>query len=136
MKTTKSATEASAPANVQPSSVSKPQVNRGLSTEAVLNSLRTKLPQRYNLAEVVGKRIWLEVPPGRKPTLAKMLWTLGFRWNQGRGVWQHPWGKFDPIGIHPNDPRAKYRSHYPAAVLPAQASNMANKPSGNRALHW
>jgi hypothetical protein len=106
--------EASAPANVRPSSVSKHQVNRGLSTEAVLNYLRTKLPQQYNLAEVVGKWIWLDVSPERKPGMAKMLWALGFHWNQRRGVWQHPCGSFNPFGIHPADPRAKYRSYFPA----------------------
>ena len=119
MKTTNSRIEASAPANVRPSSVSKHQANRGLPTEAVLNSLRTKLPQQYNLAEVVGKWVWLDVSPVHKPALAKMLWTLGFHWNQRRGVWQHPCGKFDPLGSYPTDPRAKYRSYYPADVLPA-----------------
>jgi hypothetical protein len=51
--------------------------------------------------------------------LAKVLWSLGFHWNQRRGVWQHPCGKFDPLGAHPTDPRTKYRSFYPADVLPA-----------------
>ncbi len=119
MKTTNSTNEASAPANVRPSSVSKHQVNRGLPTEAVLNCLRMKLPQQYNLAEVVGKWVWLDVSPVRKPMLAKVLWSLGFHWNQRRGVWQHPCGKFAPLGSHPTDPRAKYRSYYPADVLPA-----------------
>src|ERR1017187_2059635 len=63
--------------------------NRGLSTEAVLNYLRTKLPQQYGLAEVVGKWVWLDVSPARKPGLASVLWALGFHWNQRRGVWQH-----------------------------------------------
>src|ERR1700720_1986210 len=71
MKTTNSTIEASAPANVRPSSVSRHQINRGLTTEAVLNSLRMKLPQQYSLAEVVGKWVWLDVSPARKPALAK-----------------------------------------------------------------
>jgi hypothetical protein len=111
--------EASAPANVRPSSVSKHQANRRLSTEAVLNCLRTRLPEQYGLAEVVGKWVWLDVSPKRKPALATLLWSFGFHWNQRRGVWQHPCGKFDPIGTHPTDPRSKYRSFYPADVLPA-----------------
>ena len=119
MKTTNSINEASAPANVRPSSVSKHQTNRGQSTEAVLNCLRTKLPQQYELAEVVGKWVWLDVSPARKPMLAKMLWALGFHWNQRRGVWQHPCGSFNPFGSHPTDPRTKYRSYFPADVLPA-----------------
>ena len=93
--------------------------NRRLTTETVLNYLRTKFPQLYELAEVVGKWVWLDVSPARKPLLAKTLWALGFHWNQRRGVWQHPCGKFDPLGSHPTDPRAKYRSYFPADVLPA-----------------
>ena len=119
MKTTSQNNEASAPANVRPSSVSKHQLNRGLSTEAVLNLLRAKLPQQYELAEVVGKWVWLDVSPARKPMLAKVLWSLGFHWNQRRGIWQHPCGRFDPLGSHPTDPRSKYRCYFPADVLPA-----------------
>jgi hypothetical protein len=66
--------------------------NRRLSTEKVLNYLRTRLPQQYGLAEVVGKWVWLDVSPARKPGLANLLWRLGFHWNQRRGVWQHPCG--------------------------------------------
>src|ERR1019366_1379285 len=84
MKTTKSI-EASAPANVRPSSVSKTSKteqaefvrhcsNRRLTTEAVLNYLRTRLPRQYELAEVVGKWVWLDVSPTRKPGLASVLW--------------------------------------------------------------
>ena len=119
MKTTNSTIEASAPANVRPSSVSKHQMNRGLSMEAVLNCLRTKLPQQYELAEVVGKWVWLDVSPARKPMLAKVLWSLGFHWNQRRRVWQHPCGKFDPLGSHPTDPRTKYRCYFPADIFSA-----------------
>jgi hypothetical protein len=127
MKTTYQLIEASAPANVRPSSVSKTKqtafvkhyANRALSTEAVLNYLRQRLPNQYELAEVVGKWVWLDVSPTGKPALAKMLWALGFHWNQRRGVWQHPCGKFDPLGSHPNDPRTKYQTYFPADVLPA-----------------
>ena len=129
MKTTNQKIEASAPANVRPSSVSKtskPQPdfarhcqNRKLATAAVLNYLRTRLPKQYELAEVVGKWVWLNVSPASKPNLAALLWAIGFHWNQRRGVWQHPCGSFDPLGSHPTDPRAKYRSYFPADVLPA-----------------
>jgi hypothetical protein len=93
--------------------------NRRLNTEAVLNHLRTKLPEQYGLAEVVGKWVWLDVAPAKKPVRAKMLWALGFHWNSRRHVWQHPCGKFDPLGSHPTDPRIKYRCFFPADVLPA-----------------
>jgi hypothetical protein len=113
MKTTNQKIEASTPANVRPSSVSKHQANRSLSTETVLNYLQTRLPSQYDVAEVVGKWVWLDVSPARKPGLASLLWALGFHWNQRRGVWQHP------FGIHPADPRAKYHSYFPADILPA-----------------
>ncbi|MGH7979818.1 MAG: hypothetical protein ACREE6_10620 [Limisphaerales bacterium] len=129
MKTTIQNREASAPANVRPSSVSKTGkarqefvrhcANRKLSTGAVLNYVRTKLPQQYGLVEVVGKWVWLDVSPASRPGLANVLWALGFHWNQRRRVWQHPCGKFDPPGSHPTDPRTKYRCYFPADVLPA-----------------
>ena len=57
--------------------------------------------------------------PGRdKPMLAKVLWALGFHWNQRRGARQHPCCKFDPPGAHPTDPRTKHRTYFPAEVLP------------------
>ena len=91
--------------------------NRTLSTETVLNYLRTRLPKQYELAEVVGKWIWLESPA--KGGIAAMLWLTGFHWNHRRGVWQHPCGRFEPLGNHPKDPRTKYRTYFPADVIPA-----------------
>ena len=125
MKTT-NLYEASAPANVRPSSVSKTSKaqqefvrhckNRQLSTEIVLNYLRMRLPKQYGLAEVVGKWIWLDA--SGKRGLGAVLWSMGFHWNSRRNVWQHPCGMFDPLGSHPADPRAKYRSYFPADVIP------------------
>jgi hypothetical protein len=135
MKTTKSKKEASAPANVRPSnSVSKtgnegkqPEQkqkdfikhcdNRKLSTETILDYLRTKLPKQYEVAEVVGRWIWLEA--SAKGGIAATLWLCGFHWNKRRGVWQHPCGEFGSGGSHPTDPRQKYRSHFPADLKTA-----------------
>lgn len=132
MKTTKIKNEASAPANVRPSkSVSKTGKqaqakqqefikhceNRKLSTETVLNYLRTRFPKQYEAAEVVGNWIWLESPA--KGGIAATLWLVGFHWNRRRGVWQHPCGEFGSVTSHPSDPRAKYRSYFPADVLAA-----------------
>ncbi len=127
MKTTNSTNEASVPANVRPSSVSKRQVqSRPVHGSDLRATCGPRLPQQYNLAEVVGKWIWLDVSPARKPALAQMLWTLGFHWTHRRGVWQHPCGKFDPLGSHPTDPRAKYHSYYPADLFcRLNKSNMA-----------
>jgi hypothetical protein len=90
-----------------------------MATQAVLDALKQALPRQFELAEVVGRWVWLEVSPARQPGLAKVLWSLGFHWNQRRGAWQHPCGKFDPLGSHPTDPRTKYRSYYPADLQPA-----------------
>lgn len=91
--------------------------NRNLSTETVLNYLRTRLPKQYEVAEVVGRWIWLESQA--KGGIAATLWLIGFHWNKRRGVWQHPCGVFEPFGNHPQDPRSKYRRYFPADVIPA-----------------
>ena len=91
--------------------------NRRLSTETILNYLRKRLPKQYEVAEVVGKWIWLDSPA--KGGIAATLWLTGFHLNRRRGVWQHPCGEFGSIGFRPSDPRAKYRSFFPADVIPA-----------------
>jgi hypothetical protein len=68
--------------------------------------------------------VWLDVCPARKPNLANLLWSLGFHWNQRRGVWQHPCGSFDPFGVHPTNPRAKYRSYFPADLKSARQNEI------------
>jgi hypothetical protein len=133
MKTTNLIVEASAPANGRPSSVSKHISNRGLSTESVLNLLRAKLPHQYELAEVVGKWVWLDASPARKPMLAKVLWSLGFHWNQRRGVWQHPCGHFNPLGSHPADPRSKYPANFIAGLLVRHAAQNSGLAGAVRA---
>jgi hypothetical protein len=112
--------EASAPANVRPSSVSKTSeetqhdANRKLSTQKVLEFLRTKLPQQYEVAEIVGSWVWVEFSSDRQRLVADVLWGLGFHWNNRRGVWQHPCGRFEPFSSHPKDPRSKYGSRFAA----------------------
>ncbi|MDR3576231.1 MAG: hypothetical protein P4L50_20375 [Anaerolineaceae bacterium] len=68
MTTTNFKNEATAPANVRPSSVSKARAfaahtaNRELSTQTVLDLLKAQLPTQYELAEIVGRWIWLDFP--------------------------------------------------------------------------
>ena len=110
--------EAATPANAVQRS-SKPagyNQNRELPIYTVLNYLRTQLPQQYELAEIVGKWIWLEMP---NRAAAATLARLGFHWNQRRRVWQHPCGACAPFASHPQDPRRKYGSYFAADVLPA-----------------
>jgi hypothetical protein len=102
MKTTNQKMEAAAPANVRPSSVSKTSnaervdakhnPNRELSTQTVLDCVRAQLPQQFELAEIVGKWIWLDFPAASHRAAANTLWRLGFHWNQRRCLWQHPCG--------------------------------------------
>jgi hypothetical protein len=86
--------------------------NRRLPTQKVLDFLRSKLPQQYELAEIVGSWVWIEFSPDRPQVIANALWSLGFHWNKRRQVWQHPCGMFEPFTSHPNDPRSKYGSRF------------------------
>jgi hypothetical protein len=83
-----------------------------------LDYLRAQLPQQYELAEIVGRWIWLEFPKASHRAAANTLWRLGFNWNQRRCVWQHPCGACAPYAAHPADPRIKYGSYFVADVKP------------------
>ena len=117
--------EAAAPANASQQSsnraerVTKYNYNRELPTQKVLEFLRAQLPQQYELAEIVGKWIWLEFPKASNRAAANTLHRLGFHWNQRRCVWQHPCGACAPYATHPQDPRSKYGSYYAADLKPA-----------------
>jgi len=97
----------------------KHNANRELPTNTVLNFLKAQLPQQYELAEIVGKWIWLEFSPASHRAAANTLWRLGFHWNQRRCVWQHPCGAFAPYAPHHADPRKKYGSYFAADIIPA-----------------
>ena len=90
MTTTKFKNEATAPANVRPSSVSKTRAfaahraNRELSTQNVLDLLKAQLPTQYELAEIVGRWVWLEFPARSHRAAANTLWRLGFHRNHRR----------------------------------------------------
>ena len=115
--------EAATPANsVQQSSTRAERVkynpNRELPTQKVLEFLRAQLPEQYELAEIVGKWIWLDFPKASQRAAANTLCRLGFHWNQRRCVWQHPCGAVAPYATHPNDPRSKYGSYFAADIQP------------------
>ena len=118
MKTTNFQIEAAAPASVRPSSVSKTRAcaahntNRELPTQSVLALLKAQLPQQYELAEIVGRWIWLEFPARTHRAAANALSRLGFHWNQRRCLWQHPCGACAPYSVHTGDPRSKYGSRF------------------------
>jgi hypothetical protein len=118
--------EAAAPANAgllsstgQQRAFAKHCANRELPTQKVLDFLRAQLPQQYELAEIVGRWIWLDFPAASQRMAANTLFHLGFHWNQRRCVWQHPCGACAPFAAHPGDPRTKYGSYFAADVKPA-----------------
>ena len=96
--------------------VTKYNYNRELPTQKVLEFLRAQLPQQYELAEIVGKWIWLEFPKASNRAAANTLHRLGFHWNQRRCLWQHPCGAFAPYFVHSGDPRQKFGSRSVSTV--------------------
>jgi hypothetical protein len=86
--------------------------NRSLPTEKVLNLLQTGSPDLFNLAEVVGKWVWVTFKEQPAAEIRQTLAQLGFHWNRTRQAWQHPCGNFR-IGSA-SDPREKYPNHFPA----------------------
>lgn len=92
--------EAAAPANAgQLSSFERAKINlalrrknRKLETEKLLALLRSKTPDFFALAEVVGKWVWIQFSDKQPPTVTCVLAGLGFHWNNTRQTWQHPCG--------------------------------------------
>ena len=56
-------------------------------TLALLDKLKTELPEIWGQAQVVGKWVWLEftVPPLKE--IRAKLQALGFHWNNRRKCW-------------------------------------------------
>ena len=86
--------------------------NRTLPTPKVLELLKTSNPGLFNLAEVVGKWVWVAFRETPAPELRQILAQLGFHWNRERQAWQHPCGAFRLRGFQ--DPHEKYASYFPA----------------------
>ena len=86
--------------------------NRTLPTPKVLELLKTSNPGLFNLAEVVGKWVWVSFRETPAPELRQILAQLGFHWNRERQAWQHPCGAFRLRGFQ--DPHEKYASYFPA----------------------
>ncbi|HZM05769.1 MAG TPA: hypothetical protein VFC44_22440 [Candidatus Saccharimonadales bacterium] len=91
--------------------------NRGLPTESLLNLIRREAPDFWNVAEVVGKWVWIQFEHRQPSQITVVLSEFGFHWNRRRQAWQHPCGT---IAASSNqDPRRKYRSYFPADLTPA-----------------
>ena len=88
--------------------------NRTLPTEKVLALLQQQDRRLWELAEVVGKWIWVSFSEQPAPTVRQTLAQLGFHWNRTRQSWQHPCGQFRLSSA--GDPREKYQARRPAEV--------------------
>ena len=87
------------------------RANRQLETEKLLSLLRSETPNFFELAEVVGKWVWIQFTEKQPAEVTAVLAEFGFHWNNARQVWQHPCGT---IQVEPvkNDPRKRYGSHF------------------------
>jgi hypothetical protein len=94
------------------------QANRALNTERLLALLRRETPNFFELAEVVGKWVWIQFDGKQPVTVTAVLSELGFHWNNKRQSWQHPCGMFRDQSVR-FDPRRKYGSYFAADVNPA-----------------
>ncbi len=88
--------------------------NRKLSVEKVLEKLQRWMPKQFELAEVVGKWIWITFSEPPAETVRADLSQLGFHWNNTRKCWQHPCGETLPRGQQ--EPRDKYEVWFPRAT--------------------
>ncbi len=122
----KNQTPATAPAATEtaPKKAARPYVNfeerernRQLPVDKVLAVLKRWMPRQYELAEVVGKWIWITFPEQPIERVRADLSQLGFHWNNTRKCWQHPCGETSPRGEQ--DPHEKYTSYFPADQSPA-----------------
>ena len=94
------------------------QANRALNTDKLLSLLRSEAPKVFELAEIVGKWVWIQFDQKQPATVTSVLSELGFHWNGKRQSWQHPCGFFRDHSA-PYDPRKKYGSRHAADVKPA-----------------
>jgi hypothetical protein len=85
--------------------------NRTLSVEKVLEKLKRWMPAQFELAEVVGKWVWITFPEAPAERVRAELSQLGFHWNNTRKCWQHPCGATLPRGTQ--EPRSKYEVWFP-----------------------
>jgi hypothetical protein len=91
--------------------------NRTLPITKVLELLKTSNPGLFNLAEVVGRWVWVAFRETPAPEMRQQLAQLGFHWNRERQAWQHPCGVFRLGSV--TDPHQKYSCYFPADIKTA-----------------
>ena len=87
--------------------------NRSLRTEKVLDLLFHETPRLFELAQVVGKWVWIQFEGKQPVTVTSVLSELGFHWNNTRQAWQHPCGMYCDRSVK-FDPRQRYGSYFPS----------------------
>lgn len=93
-------------------------------TLALLDRLKTDMPEIWGQAQVVGRWVWLEFASPPLQSVRGKLKELGFHWNGKRKCWQHP------CGVQSNGPGRDPRGVY--HVTPAGA--VAMKESSDRSV--
>ncbi len=91
------------------------RANRALNTEKLLALLRSETPRFFEVAEVVGKWVWIQFTEKQPSQVTMVLSELGFHWNNTRQTWQHPCGTA-PVEAATYDPRKRYGSYFPSKV--------------------
>lgn len=92
------------------------RMNRSLKTANLLTLLRSAAPEFFELAEVVGKWVWIRFDFKQPQQVTMRLAELGFHWNSQRQSWQHPCGEYRQQAIIV-DPRKKYGSYFAADII-------------------
>ena len=100
-----------------PINFARRRANRQLSTERVIALLQREAASFFDVAEVVGKWVWVQFTDKQPREVTAALAELGFHWNNRRQSWQHPCGALTE-GTE-SDPRQKYPTYFPADVRPA-----------------
>ena len=89
------------------------RANRALNTKKLLALLRSETPSFFEIAEVVGKWVWIQFTEKQPSEVTMVLAELGFHWNNTRQAWQHPCGTA-LIESATYNPRKRYGSYFPA----------------------
>jgi hypothetical protein len=107
-------TDGSGEGELSPIDFERRRANRRLSTDRLLALLRAEAPRFFELAEVVGKWVWIRFTEKQPRQVTALLAELGFHWNSERQSWQHPCGTI-PIAAATYDPRKRYGRYFLAA---------------------
>ena len=91
----------------------KRYANRSLGTDKLLALLRVETPRFFEIAEVVGKWVWIQFSDKQPSNVTAVLAELGFHWNNSRQAWQHPCGTIMEKSAT-YDPRKRYGSYFAA----------------------